>query len=392
MLTQGRSRLHFRCIIRELRRTADGEELATSRLVNLHNGTALAERFILGNFLHTQHRTTRHTQFTQLFHNRHLVTGNGVGFDSCIDFFLHLLTGIGRIELRVVYPFRLSDGLGCCRKRFHLVLKDDIDKGTRVIFPTLASVTPSQHLTAFYITATRHSIGKLAIRILRHMFQHTGMFQDELVAKLYPTKVDDGILHRLLHEATFARLFALHQSCQKTNEQVHTRIAVTQGCSRLGRNVVLAFVPSGSSRCPTGTLCHRLESLHTGQWRIVIESLDGTINHTGIDFVDFLPRETELIYSSRMQVLHENICSLKQPSQNFLTFGSLHIQFDGTLVAVELQVIQAVHIGIIQQFGTGRVSQSLPLNLNHIGSKPSQHLCTRRTGLHLSPVNHFNTL
>ena len=36
--------------------------------------------------------------------------------------------------------------------------------------------------------------------------------------------------------------------------------------------------------------------------------------------------------------------------------------------------------------------QSLPFNLNHIGSKPSQHLCTRRTGLHLSPVNHFNTL
>ena len=265
MLTQGRSRLHFRCIAGELRRTADSQELATTRLVNLHNGTTLTERFILGNFLHTQDRPTRHTKFTQLFHDCHLVTGDGIGFDSCIDFFLYLLTGIGCIELRIVYPFRLADGLGCCRKGFHFVLKDDIDKCTRVIFPTLASVTPSQHLTAFHITTTRHGIGKLTIRILRHMLQYTGMFQNQLVAKLHTTKVDDGILHGLLHKASFTRLFALHQGCQKANEQVHTRIAVTQGCPRLGRDVVLAFVPTGSSRSPTGTLRHRFESLHAGQ-------------------------------------------------------------------------------------------------------------------------------
>ena len=97
------------------------------------------------------------------------------------------------------------------------------------------------------------------------MLQHAGMFQDKLVAKLYPTKVDDGILHGLLYKASFSSFLTLHQGCQKTNEQVHTRIAVTQSCPRLGRDVVLAFVPSGSSRCPTGTLRHRFESLHAGQ-------------------------------------------------------------------------------------------------------------------------------
>ena len=82
----------------------------------------------------------------------------------------------------------------------------------------------------------------------------------------------------------------------------------------------------------------------------------------------FFPRETEFGHGSRMKVFHKDIGSFQEASQDFLPFGSLHVQFDGSLVAVQLQVIQAVHVGIVQQLGSGRVAQSFSFDFNHIGS------------------------
>ena len=148
----------------------------------------------------------------------HLFAGNGIGFYGCIDFFLHHFTGIRGIELRIVHPFRLANRLGCCRKRLHFILQDDVHECTRVFFPSLASVTPAQYLTAFHVTATRYGIGKGAVRILRHVLQYTGMFQNQLVTKFHTAEIDDRILHGLLDEATFACLFTLHQGGQDTDQ------------------------------------------------------------------------------------------------------------------------------------------------------------------------------
>ena len=172
---------------------------------------------------------------------------------------------------------------------------------------------------------------------------------------------------------------------------MHPRIAVAQGRTRLGWYVVFALPPAGSSRCTTRTLCHRFERLHTGQRRFVVESLDGSVNHTRIDFVYLFPRETEFGYGSRMEVFYKDIGRFQKACQDFLAFRSLHIEFDGALVTIQLQVIQAVHTRVVQQLGSRRVAQSLSFNFNHIGSQPSQHLCTRRSRLNLCPVNHSYT-
>ena len=104
-----------------------------------------------------------------------------------------------------------------------------------------------------------------------------------------------------------------------------------------------------------------VENLHpgavdTGKWGIVIESLDGSINHTRIDLVYLFPREAQLVHGPRVQVFYKDIGCFEQSGQDFLSFRSLHIQFNGTLVAVQLQIIQTIHIGIVQQFGTGRIT------------------------------------
>ena len=112
----------------------------------------------------------------------------------------------------------MSDGSGSSGKGLRLVLQHDIDEGTGVGLPALATVTPSHHLTTFYITATRHGVAKRTVRILREVLQHTGMFEDKLVAQLHTAEVDDSVLHRLLHEAPLARLLALHQCSQQTDE------------------------------------------------------------------------------------------------------------------------------------------------------------------------------
>ena len=168
------------------------------------------------------------------------------------------------------------------------------------------------------------------------MLQHTRMFQNQLVTKLHTTEVDHRILHGLLHETALAGLFTLHQGSQQTDQQMHTGIAVAKSSSRLGRNVIFAFPPPGSCRCTTGTLSYGFKSLHTGQRRIIIESLDGAINDTRIDLMHILPREAQLVDSSRMQVFYKNISGFQQSGQDLLAFRCLHIEFDGTLVAVQL--------------------------------------------------------
>ena len=105
-----------------------------------------------------------------------------------------------------------------------------------------------------------------------------------------------------------------------------------------------------------------------------------------------LPRETQFGYGTRVQVLYKDVGCLEQACEYLLALGRLHIQLDGTLVAVELQVVEAIHARIVEKLGTRRVTEPHTLNLDNIGAKPRQHLCTRRTRLYLGPVNDFYTL
>lgn len=121
------------------------------------------------------------------------------------------------------------------------------------------------------------------------ILEHTRMFQNQLVTKLHSTKVDDGILHGLLYETSFTSFFTLHQSRQNADKQMHPCITVAKCRSRLSRNIILSLIPTSCSCSPTGTLGHRFKRLYIGQRRIVVESFDGTIYDTWIDFTDFFP-------------------------------------------------------------------------------------------------------
>ena len=172
---------------------------------------------------------------------------------------------------------------------------------------------------------------------------------------------------------------------------MHPRVAIAQGSTRLGGHIVVALPPTRGSRRTACTLCHRLEGLDRGEGRVVVEALDGAVDDARIDLVYLLPREAQFGHGSGVQVLHEDVGRLEQLGQDLLALGRLHVEFDGALVAVELQVVEAIHIGIVEQFGARGVAQTYTLNLYHIGAKPRQHLCTRRTRLYLGPVNDFDT-
>ena len=286
----------------------------------------------------------------------------------------------------------MSDGSGSGSKGLRLVLQYDVDECSGVGLPSLATVTPSHYLATLYVATTRHGVAKLLVGVLREMFQYTRMLEDELVAQLHTAEVDDSILHRLLHEAALACLLALHQCSQQTDEQVHTCIAVAQGCARLCGHVVVALPPTRGGCCTACTLCHRLESLHRGKGRIVVEALDGAVDDARIDLMYLFPRETQLGHGSRVQVLHEDVGRLEQLGQDLLALGRLHVQLDGAFVAVELQVVEAIHVGIVEQLGSCGVAHTYTFNLYHIGAEPRQHLCTRWSRLHLSPVDYLDTL
>ena len=92
--------------------------------------------------------------------------------------------------------------------------------------------------------------------------------------------------------------------------------------------------------------------------------------------MDYIPAEAKFIHSSRVKVLDEDICCLKELCENRLAIRGSGIKGERFLVGVELQEIVARTVGIKLQLVTGGITGAGAFDFDNVGSQPCQELST----------------
>ncbi len=148
---------------------------------------------------------------------------------------------------------------------------------------------------------------------------------------------------------------------------------------------------AGHAHRPRGRLRHRLEAFVVAVRAIGPEPLDRGIDDARIEFLDRVVAEPEPLHDPGAEVLGDDIGLSDHAAGDFLPFVGLQIDDRAALVAVEQQEEKAVDIRVIHVPQPARpVAERRPLDLDHIGPEPRQHLRTGRPGLIVREVDNPN--
>ncbi len=92
--------------------------------------------------------------------------------------------------------------------------------------------------------------------------------------------------------------------------------------------------------------------------------------------MDILPTEPELVHSSGMQVLDEDIGCLEELGQNRLAVGSGRVKSKRLLIGVKLQEIVTGTIRVKLQLVASRVACAWTFDFDYFGPEPCEKLGT----------------
>src|SRR5206468_5097508 len=206
--------------------------------------------------------------------------------------------------------------------------------------------------------------------------------------ELDPGQVWYRFLHRHLDELALAGATALHEGREDGNGKVHAGAAVADvGAVEQRRPVGLA----GHAHRAGGRLGHWLEALVGAVGTVGAEALDRGIHRTRVQHLDRLVAQPESLHHPRAEVFGDDIGLRDQAARNILALDSLQIDDDAALVAVEQQKEIAVGRIVRRRPQLPRpVAVRGPLNLDHIGAEPGQHLGAGRPRLVVGEVDDAN--
>src|SRR5262249_10268859 len=93
------------------------------------------------------------------------------------------------------------------------------------------------------------------------------------------------------------------------------------------------------------------------------------------------------------EIFSDDIAFLDQSARDFLAFIGLQIEHEAALVAVEQKKKEAVDVRVVHIPQAARsITVRRPLDLDHVGAEPGQHLLTGRVRLVMGKINYPNTL
>src|SRR5712692_8783289 len=104
---------------------------------------------------------------------------------------------------------------------------------------------------------------------------------------------------------------------------MHSAIAVAQ---RRGADSRGAVPEAGGRGGAASALRHVLVNLKVRIWRLIIETLDRTVNEPGVEFLNVLPGETHPVHGTGAEVFHQYVGLSNQLFQNLFAFGRLGVQ------------------------------------------------------------------
>src|SRR5207245_6491361 len=203
--------------------------------------------------------------------------------------------------------------------------------------------------------------------------------------ELDPGQVQYRFLHRHLDELALAGAAALYESREDGDREVHPGPTVADvGAVEQRRPVGLA----GHAHRAGGRLGHGLEALVGAVWAVGAEALDRGIHRARVQHFYRLVAQPEPLHHPGAEVFGDDIGLPDQAARDVLTLDSLQIDDDAALVAVEQQREIAVGRIVRRRPQPPRpVAVRGPLNLDHIGAEPGQHLGAGRPGLVVGEVD-----
>src|SRR6266478_3547777 len=226
MLAEQRRAGNLRGEARELDGATDSEVRAALLLLHLDHAAAGAQRRIVGDLPHGQHRRTWHFEFAQDFDRLELGLVGEPRLDLLEDVEDVRLACARRGVGRIVLPFRVADGLAAGPPI--LLLDREVNIRVRVGLPALALQDPARLAAAAGIAAARHRVAELAVRVLRIFFEIADVFEPLLVAQLDAAKIEHGVLHRDGHLLALAGLRTVDQRSQDADREMHAGVAVAE--------------------------------------------------------------------------------------------------------------------------------------------------------------------
>ncbi len=353
---------------------------------HFHDRARCAQRRIVGDFLHREHRGARNVELAQDVDRFVLRLVGQPGFDGREDVEDVRLTGLCRGVVRIADPLRLAQR--AADRLPGVTLNREVDVSVRVGFPALALEHPTRLTATAGVTATRHDIAELAVRILRILFEVADTVQTLLVAQLHAAQVDDRILHRDSDLLATARLTTADDGRQNTDREVHAGVAVAQRC---GRHRGGAVPETRRRRCAACALRHVLVHLQVVVVVTVREALHRGHDQLRVEFIQTFPREAHAVEGARAEVLYQHVRFTHQLFEHFLAFLRLRVQRQRALVAVEHREVQGIGVGDVAQLATRDVARTRALHLDHVSAEPGQQLGTSRAGLHVREVDDLDS-
>src|SRR6058998_1291035 len=175
-------------------------------MIDFHNSSSLAKRWLLRDFFHRENRTARHVEWIEYGHHFHLAHGHRPLLDCCKYLVEFVQAGVRRVVFGIGEPVFMTDDFRQSTER--LRLSDDINVGVLIRFPALAAHDPTRMSAAGCVTGAGHGGVEATIEILR-VFLEWPAGEALLVAQLHAAEIQNGVLHRACDPLAAARLLAL---------------------------------------------------------------------------------------------------------------------------------------------------------------------------------------
>src|SRR6266542_6476785 len=140
VLAQQRRARHLGRAVRHLDRIADRQILAALRVIDLDDGSGLAQRRLLGDLFHRQNWTAGNVVLVEHVHRLELVLGLGPLLDLPEDLHQMRQARLGRRVARIGQPLLLADHLADVLPDRRL--RDEVDVGVRIRLPAFALEDP----------------------------------------------------------------------------------------------------------------------------------------------------------------------------------------------------------------------------------------------------------
>ena len=310
--------------VRELDRAADGHVASALFVRHVNDGAAGAQRWVVEQLFHGQHRCARNVKLAQDVHRFVLGLVFQPVFDGGEDVHDVRLACLGRGVSRIGLPFRFAQSVA---NRFPgVALHCEIDVSVGVGLPAFALENPARLTAAAGVAAAWHHVRKALVRVLWILFQVAQFVQAQLVTHLDAAQVEHGVLHGDSHFLAFAGLLAADVGRQDADGQVHAGVAVAQGGSRDHGAGLLAFPPAGGGGCAAGALGHVFVDLQVFVVVAVAEALDRSQDHLGVEFLNALPGKAHAVQRAGAEVLDQHIAFLDEFFQNGLAFRLFGVQ------------------------------------------------------------------